>query len=159
MSDKPDFTNLYRGYQIQAAESVLDPSEDYYYRKICRWYSETFHTPLTQVYTLSIDHVLQNYYESVLEKVPYNDLFEQVKEDFLPELVEQDDKEAEAYAKDLEKEQAITLARQMAKRIGANPPQPQQKPQSLTQGPSPEVNPSPHPGDISLTFDDESEEP
>lgn len=147
MSDKPDFTNLYRGYQIQAAESVLDPNEVYYYRKICRWYSETFHTPLHEVHKLPADTVLTNYYESIMEKIPHNDLYDQVKVDFLPDLVAKDEEDNEAYAQALEAEQQLTMARNIAKKLKN-----QQNPQSLTQ-----ENPPAQPADVSLKFDDPQE--
>lgn len=155
--DKPkDFNNLYMGFQIQAAESVLDPDEAAYYRRICRWYSTKFHTPLMEVYKLSTDHVLTNYYESVMEAIPYNDLYDQVKEDHLPELVEIDDKENEDFARALEEEQALTIAKAEAKRLQQagrlKTDIPQQKQQSLTT-----VDQSPQPGDVSMKFDDPQE--
>jgi uncharacterized protein (DUF885 family) len=156
--DKPnDYSNLYMGYQIQAAEAILDPDEASYYRKICRWYSTKFHTPLMQVYQLSTDHVLTNYYESIMENMSYNDLYDQVKEDHLPELVQEDDQDNAEYARQLEEEQAITIARQQAKRLKdagrLNPPTiPQQKQQSLTS-----EDQSPQPGEVSMKFDDPQE--
>jgi hypothetical protein len=105
-----DFNNLYRSYQIQAAEVVLTPDEAYMYRKMCRWYSEKFHTPLLTVESLPIDHILTTYYESTMEQIPYNDLYDLIIEDFLPEIQEVKDKEDEEFAKALEEEQAQQLA-------------------------------------------------
>lgn len=105
---KDDF-NLYRAYQLEAAEKILEPDESAYFRKICRWYSKNFHTPLFQVYKLPIDHVLTNYYESTMEDIPYNDLIDLTVQDFLPELAEQEEDGNDAYAKALEEEQQLTL--------------------------------------------------
>lgn len=112
-----DFNNLYRSYQIQAAESVLDGNESYFYRKICRWYSAKFHTPLITVETLPIDHILTNYYESTMEVIPYNDLFDLVIEDFLPEIQKENEESLEEFMKEMEEEQA----EQLAKKAGIKP--------------------------------------
>jgi len=108
---------LYKSIQIKAIESVLDSDDAYSYRKICRWYSKTFHTPLQDVYKLDFEHVLSNYYESTFEEIPYNDLYDIAIEDFIPELAEQNNEDAEQYAKDLEAEQIRTLERK-ARREG-----------------------------------------
>jgi len=56
--------------QILALSSVEDPDWDYEYRKICRWYSATFSTPLERVETeLSVLHVLRHYYEDAFSKL------------------------------------------------------------------------------------------
>jgi len=108
---------LYKSIQIKAIEAVLDPDDTYSYRRICRWYSKTFHTPLQDVYQLDFEHVLLNYYESTFEEIPYNDLYDIAIEDFIPELAEQNNEDAEQYAKDLEAEQIRTLERK-ARREG-----------------------------------------
>ena len=108
---------LYKSIQIKPIESVLDSDDANSYRKICRWYSKTFHTPLQDVYNLDFEHVLSNYYESTFEEIPYNDLYDIAIEDFIPELAEQNNEDAEQYAKDLEAEQIRTLERK-ARREG-----------------------------------------
>lgn len=47
-----------------ALAQVIEPNVEYYYRNICRWYSEKFHTPLHIVETeLQPSYVLKHYYE------------------------------------------------------------------------------------------------
>jgi primosomal protein N' len=113
---------LYKSIQIKAIESVLDPDDTYSYRRICRWYSKTFHTPLHDVYSLDFEHVLSNYYESTFEEIPYNDLYDIAIEDFIPELAEQNNEDAEQYAKDLEAEQVRTLERKARRESRAAQP-------------------------------------
>ena len=108
---------LYKSIQIKAIEAVLDPDDTYSYRRICRWYSKTFHTPLQDVYQLDFEHVLSNYYESTFEEIPYNELYDIAIEDFIPELAEKNDEDADQYAKELEAEQLRTLERK-ARREG-----------------------------------------
>ena len=137
-----DFSNLYRSYQIKAVESVLDPDEAYFYRKVCRWYSTKFHTPLLTVESLPLDQILTNYYESTMESISYNDLYDIAIEDFLPEIQEENDKETEALMADLEKEQAEQLAKKEAK-----------IPKSHKQ-PKPTEDSTP---DVNIKFDDDME--
>lgn len=59
-----------------ALASVLEPDDHYYYRTICRKYSEKFHTPLHHVHQLPYHTVLVNYFESVFENMHEDDLDE-----------------------------------------------------------------------------------
>lgn len=66
--------------------STMD-TEVHFWRHICRYYSEHFHTPLIQVYNLSPVHVLQNYYESVFEtKFNKDSLISMAIESVCPEI-------------------------------------------------------------------------
>lgn len=161
-----DIQYLYKSIRISAAESVLDPDDEYIYRKICRWYSKTFHTPLVQVLVLDPEHVLTNYYESTMEDIPYNDLYDITIEEFIPDLAEKQDQDAEEYAKALEEEQARTLAIKAKKaKIEQSINHPDQtmgnikndnKQQSLTH--KSELDQSSQTEEINLTFDDENPE-
>ncbi len=53
----------YSAIQILAMRDILVPNWESTYRAICRWYSKTFSTPLTQVLDLDIEFVLQHYLE------------------------------------------------------------------------------------------------
>ena len=61
-----------------ALANVLDPDDGYYFRAICRFYSEKFHTPLHEVYRLPIHTVLINYFEATLEMLDEDDVEEKV---------------------------------------------------------------------------------
>jgi hypothetical protein len=39
----------------------------YHFRRICRWYSTTFHTPLAEVDSLPMEYVLQQFFEHTFE--------------------------------------------------------------------------------------------
>lgn len=149
MSQKTKEINIYRTYQIQASESILDPDEQSYYRKICRWYSSKFHTPLFQVLSLPVDHVLTNYYESTMEEIPYNDLIDITIQDFIPELVKEQDDTNEEYAKALEEEQALSLANKGSYKLKLP-----SKPQSLKKDYSDQPS---KPDDVKMVFEDETE--
>jgi primosomal protein N' len=166
---------LYKSIQIKAIEAVLDPDDTYSYRRICRWYSKTFHTPLQDVYKLDFEHVLSNYYESTFEEIPYNDLYDIAIEDFIPELAEQNNEDAEQYAKDLEAEQIRTLERKARREGKTAQPVVSAPVMTKNQRDSKNVNKadkkqsleskanndqSPQPEEINIAFDDENlEEP
>lgn len=60
--------NIYDAIRIKALRDVVKGnSPDYALRKVFRWYSKTFATPLTQVEDLPVEFVLQAYWESMYE--------------------------------------------------------------------------------------------
>lgn len=56
-----------RALRILALKEALseEPSYDYFIRKVFRWYSKTFSTPLHQVADLPLFDVMQAYYEDI----------------------------------------------------------------------------------------------
>lgn len=94
--------NLYDYIKIQAFESYLNEDDQYFYRKVCRWYSTEFHTPLTEVEKLPWDYILLHYYESSLEKMDYNDVLDLAIEEYVPEIVEEQEKDTDAFVKEVE---------------------------------------------------------
>lgn len=54
-----------RALRILALKEALseEPSHDYFIRKVFRWYSKTFSTPLHLVYELPLFDIMQAYYE------------------------------------------------------------------------------------------------
>lgn len=55
--------SFWQSVKLLAAEAVLLPDSEAFYRSVCRWYSQSFSTPLTEVFDLPMGWVLQNYYE------------------------------------------------------------------------------------------------
>lgn len=55
--------DLFKAFQLLAAKAALSPSWEDWYRRVCRWYSEKYHTPLHIVYTLSDEEVIFTYWE------------------------------------------------------------------------------------------------
>jgi primosomal protein N' len=69
---------------VALAETVKSPFE-YQIRRIARWYSKTFHTPLKDVLEIPIEELVYCYYESQFEDLTPERLEEEVKELFMPE--------------------------------------------------------------------------
>ena len=56
-----------RALRILALKEALspEPSHDFFLRKVFRWYSKTFSTPLHQVYDLPLFDIMQAWYEEL----------------------------------------------------------------------------------------------
>lgn len=91
--------NYYEAIKVNALKSVLKPDSEYFLRKIFRWYSKTFSTPLLDVYDLPLEHVLQEFYEE-----RYEAMDDQAREEELADALETaDDIKARMETEDLEK--------------------------------------------------------
>jgi hypothetical protein len=64
---------IVKAARLLALKSVLNPDEDYYLRRVFRWYSRTFHTPLHVVPDLPLEDILEAYYEHVYEEIVAED--------------------------------------------------------------------------------------
>jgi uncharacterized protein (UPF0147 family) len=53
--------------RVKALLDVMEGHFEYHFRRICRWYSTTFHTPLAEVDSLPMDFVLQAFFENRFE--------------------------------------------------------------------------------------------
>jgi hypothetical protein len=106
---------IYYTEQLKAAQAVLKDTPDYFYRKVCRWYSEKFHTELTKVYELPYSFLLQHYYESQLDSRSYNEVFDFATRNLLKIFVDAEEEANKAFALELEREQAETLKKKLAK--------------------------------------------
>ena len=107
---------VYESLQLDAIRAVLLNDREYFCRKVCRWYSTNFHTPLHDVYKLEWTFVLQQYYEKTLENLDYNDVYDLAVKDYVPEFADQEEKENREFAQSLIKEQKATLAKKEAKK-------------------------------------------
>jgi hypothetical protein len=60
--------------QILAIKSIEKPDLDYQIRRIQRWYSTTFYTPLKMVDDLDLPFILTHYFEHVYSQMPKEEL-------------------------------------------------------------------------------------
>lgn len=93
--------------QLIALRSVVKPDGDYFVRRICRWYSREFHTPLHEVEELPLDYVLTQYFESTFE-----DMEEDERQERIDKLLEPEGKRRERiYQEELEEMEMEEFAR------------------------------------------------
>lgn len=110
--------NIFRAKQIEAAQGILEDSESAFFRKVCRWYSKNFSTPLDEVLACSRmqwDDMLLHFYEDSMENVMYNDIFDMACANLLPEMQEKIEEENRLYAEALVEEQKRTLEKKKLK--------------------------------------------
>ena len=65
--------DLIHGLRISALLAAIKPDDDAIIRRIYRWYSREFSTPLTEVENLPLEQVLLHYFEDVYEKMKPED--------------------------------------------------------------------------------------
>ena len=123
--------SIYEITQLQAAFDILNKTDIAFYRKVSRWYSNQFHTPLHIVMSGSIpwDEILLHYYEFHYDKLPYNDLLK-LAHDFLPELAQAKEEEEDEFLKRLM--EADKAKKQSLKKPSTKQPIFPQIPQSQT---------------------------
>lgn len=101
--DKEEKFDIYELIRLQAAHDLLNETDLYFHRKVCRWYSHQFHTPLhlvTSGNVLTWDEILQHYYEFHYEKLKHNDLLRLTK-DYLPEIAKEEEEAEDDFLKRL----------------------------------------------------------
>lgn len=150
--------SIYDYVQLEAVAGGLVKSDIAFFRKVCRWYSTTFHTPLHEVMDCKVvqwDDILLHYYEDQMEDLPFNSLYEIACREYIPELAEEFDKENEEYAASLVEEQQRTVERKKKK---------DEQKQVLKTAPSASVNKTEEvvqnkemPKPVNLSFDDEED--
>lgn len=109
---------VFEALQTEIMSDILNRSDMSFFRKVCRWYSSTFHTPLHIVMDCKViqwDDILVHYYEDQMESFGYNTVFEIATREYIPELAEEFEEDNKEFARALVKEQKATLAKQEAK--------------------------------------------
>lgn len=91
--------NLWSDVRTVALRDVLGQRGDYVLRRIYRWYSKTFATPLHLVEELPLEWILQHYFECMWEKLEPDEIQEEKRKILL--TVEEQFREA--LEKDAEK--------------------------------------------------------
>lgn len=117
--------DMYESLQFLALSNVVreEPTHEYTLRRILRWYSKTFSTPLHQVDALPLDQVLTAYYESHYEEMEHEQLQSEISrllktpEETKQEQTKQDITEAENY----EFEKQMKLEKDSPSTIPASP--------------------------------------
>lgn len=137
--------DVYEMAQIKAIENVLSKNNLYFYRKICRWFSETFSTELVKVYKYPHQFVLLHYYEHELDRIGYNAVYDMAAQYYVPELADKFEENNRKFAESLVKEQKATIIEKNRK----------EKSQSLNESEEKDQAGVPIIKPISLKFDDE----
>lgn len=114
--------------EIIALKSIALNDPEYFTRKICRYYSEHFYTPLAEVYKLPWGFVLNNYLEHIIEKNnSKDDIYDLCIDILYPEK-----KKVKSFLGEFDNEEAELQAwiNKIEKEEKSNPPKKQEKKQS-----------------------------
>ena len=149
--------SIYEALQTEVISDILNQSDMNFFRKVCRWYSTTFHTPLHIVMEcreVQWDEVLTHYYESQMEELGYNQVFDIATKEYIPELAAEFEEENKEFARALVKEQKATLKKAEAKKRASN------NRKTIVSGakkdePKPDNKDLKPPAPIKMSFDDE----
>lgn len=139
----------YTAIRIRALRSVVVPDKDYLIRKILRWYSKTFFTPMKEVEeVLPLDVVLQAYFEERYEAMTPADLDEEKAE----LLLSPEERQKRIMAEEAEEAELLIMGRLVAAEAAAHkkaqtkkglPQAPGPKPVIASMGELPDVSPPP----------------
>lgn len=106
--------SIYDFLHFKTLSDGLNKSDMAFFRKVCRWYSTNFHTPLHIVMEckeVQWDEILLHYYEDQIEEIPFNSLYDIACQEYIPEFAEQFEEENQAFADALVEEQRRDLER------------------------------------------------
>jgi hypothetical protein len=132
MKNKDDAFNYYKYLQLKALDSIFNPDDLYLQRKICRWYSKEFNTPLDKVLKSPFDSILIHYYETQFEQIPHNDLVDVLIQDHITDLSDENNEELDSWLESLEKYQSKILEAKEKRQSLNNQAVPTVKNQSTT---------------------------
>lgn len=103
-----------KALQLIALQAAEDPTDQQFYRGVCRWYSEKYATPLHEVEEMDYYYVLQHYFEesySELRSSPddkTHQKYEEIKAKILyPEEFQKKQQDDDDWVKKLEEESKV----------------------------------------------------
>lgn len=94
--------------KLECYNNALNEGYEYSYRKICRWFSKTFNTPLLEVEKLSEIYVLTHYFEHNFDEMT-EDEFAKYYYNTWVDGTDEEEAELDNYVKSLELLQKQTL--------------------------------------------------
>lgn len=106
--------------ELLAIKSVALKDPEYFHRRVCRYYSEKFHTPLMEVYELPWAFVFTNYLEHLIENNnDQEDIYNLAVDICYPEKRISEEQDLQRRIKEIEAEEE---AKRQAKKAKQNPP-------------------------------------
>lgn len=144
-----DYGDLYKALQVEAVFNALTNNAAFFERKVRRWFSKNYNTPLKDTYDISWSEILIHYYEAALEDKDRNQIFDVAVDNYLPEFIDRKEEEDKAFAESLIEEQKRTLERKRRRKKAQTKPKPKEPDTDKSRKPekAKEV--------MNLSFDDE----
>jgi hypothetical protein len=104
-----DYGELYQALQVEAVFNALTSNSAFFERKVRRWFSKNYNTPLLDTYAIAWDQILIHYYESALEDKTKNEIYDVAIENYLPDLMDKREEDDRAFAQELIEEQRRSI--------------------------------------------------
>lgn len=95
--------------QLKALESVLTKTHEFFERKVRRWFSKQFSTPYMDTFNIPWEELLLHYYEASIENMPFNEVYDLAVSEYLPDFVQAQEEDDQAFADSLVAEQEATI--------------------------------------------------
>jgi hypothetical protein len=140
MSDSEDSGGIYEHLQLIALEEHLHPNESAFFRKLCRWFSATFHTSILDTEQQPMEYILRHYFEYKLENMSEIELEQHKRLILYKEKVDEEEKDDDEFAEKLELEFIKSKQKQLNSAI-------KDVKKQISKAPIPELPP-----DINLKF-------
>lgn len=105
--------DVYTAIKMMAMKAVISPDEGAIVRRIQRWYSKTFHTPLADVEKIDFFELLTHYYEDTYETAASSEdgmsISKALQEEFHQLLMTPEEEMAKLSEKELEDFESFQL--------------------------------------------------
>lgn len=149
--------SLYYQAKLKAVENTLNDDDISFYKRVTRWYSTTFATPLQEVRNkIAWPQILQEYYESTMEDTDFNDVYEYAMRDILPEFMEEIEASDEEFAQNLIDEQQQTIKKKKQREMKLkDDTEIEVEEETLKEPTNHETGEKPKPKEIGMSFDEE----
>jgi hypothetical protein len=106
-----------------ALKSIALKDMSYLHRKICRYYSHNFHTPLLEVYELPWPFVFTNYIEHIIESGHNQEsIYNLVIDTCYPEKKVDEEEQIQERIREIELEEDMKRQAKKKKGLAKNPP-------------------------------------
>lgn len=117
--------NHFEALKLNALKAILKPDSDYFIRKVYRWYSKTFHTPLLEAIDIPFEEVLVHYFECRYEDMDEEEREEELRLALMTEEQKKEQQEADE-AERLSEYQFLKMSEEINKKKAATSKLPEQ---------------------------------
>lgn len=96
--------DIYKDLQLITLQNHIQPNEETFYRKLCRWFSAEFHTSIFEVEQKPIEYLLIHYFEQKLEKMSPEEFVKYKRFLLYKEEILAEEEEDELFAEQIEQD-------------------------------------------------------
>lgn len=94
--------DIFRDLQLISLENFINPDENAFYRRLCRWFASEFHTSIFEVEKKPLEYLLVHYFEHKLEKMSKEDFIKYKRFLLHEEEILEEEQEDDAFLEQME---------------------------------------------------------